>query len=112
MLQANRARTDRPSAIEQSGRNGTVRHNILRDLLCRLLQTAGFRALAEQEEGALRHRPDVRVEAGLAPVLTYLDVSVFTPQRRARLIRSKPATGTLPAALMLRPRPTALWRRA
>ena len=56
--------------------NSTIRHNRIRDKICMLMLNAGFDAMTEQEEPSLRHRPDLRVEHGLAPTLTYLDVSV------------------------------------
>jgi len=59
--------------------NPGIRHNRIRDLLHRLLSAAGFNAHKEQEEPLLRHRPDIRVDAGLAPVLTYLEVHVSHP---------------------------------
>ena len=54
----------------------TNHHNRLRDLFWTLLQRAGFETLTEQDEPLLRHRPDLRIAHGLAPTLTYLDVSV------------------------------------
>ena len=59
--------------------NPGIRHNRLRDLLQRLLASGGFTVHTKQEEPQLRHRPDLRVEAGLAPVLTYLEVHVTHP---------------------------------
>ena len=56
--------------------NNTIRHDRIRDLFWMLLHRAGFEAFTEQEEPTLRHRPDLRIEHGLAPTLTYLDVSV------------------------------------
>jgi hypothetical protein len=59
--------------------NPSVRHNRVRDFLFSLLDGSGFQVTLEQEEPMLRHRPDLRVDHGLAPVLTYLEVHVVHP---------------------------------
>ena len=59
--------------------NAGIRHNRIRDLLFSLLDFAGFRVMLEQDEPTLRHRPDLRVDHGLAPTLTYLEVHVVHP---------------------------------
>ena len=44
-----------------------------------LLDAVGFPIRFEQDEPMLRHRPDIRLEHGLAPSLTYLEVHVVHP---------------------------------
>lgn len=59
--------------------NAGIRHNRLRDVIYSLLDAAGFSVMIEQDEPLLRHRPDIRVDSGLAPALTYLEVHVIHP---------------------------------
>jgi hypothetical protein len=71
---------DRPGFHASACRgNSSIRHNRLRDLLYTILHEAGYAAYTEQEEPTLRHRPDIRMESGLAPTTTYLDVHIFNP---------------------------------
>ena len=59
--------------------NHNYQHDRMRDHANKLLKTSGFRSTTEHQEPRLRHRPDIRVDAGMAPLLTYLDASFFDP---------------------------------
>lgn len=59
--------------------NPGIRHDRLGDLPFSLLDASSFHVLLEQEEPALRHRTDLRLDSGLALLMTYLEVHVVHP---------------------------------